>query len=128
MGYIVLMNILALCCVLCMMHAHDVQLDLPMETCVVCQDGMVAGETNGTLMLRCDHGNLFHERCLARWFREQKVCPLCKLPYKYSGTVTPVGDCSKHLNLQSGRKYFWSFAKTVKLMLSWICCEPIKWM
>jgi hypothetical protein len=43
--------------------------------CIICQEGMTAGEDSCSLA--CRHS--FHPRCLSRWLSFRPVCPLCML-------------------------------------------------
>jgi hypothetical protein len=52
--------------------------------CPICTDGLA---TQDSVLTSCGH--VYHQACLARWWRQGGDCPLCRTPLPEDETVGP---------------------------------------
>lgn len=52
-----------------------------MDTCVECQNGIVADDGCSISWGKCGHA--FHTHCIGRWLNSRNICPLDTQPWVY---------------------------------------------
>ena len=66
------------------------------ETCAICVDEFIAGET--VKVLPCNH--FFHPQCIDEWLRSHSsLCPLCKMDVKRTSYAAPNAEAQPQVDV-----------------------------